>query len=97
MEVAQNELRSIFMSRNPPHRKFSDNLPINQATALSVLIDALGLIDTHPTIHYEWIILIISSLLVERCYSPEAANPNDVPDPLGIHRACTGTTFAAGY
>ena len=85
------------MDRIAANRVFLHNQAINQPASFPQLVQSLGVSGTHSVLDDEWIILVITPLLVERSNASIATIGNDIPNPLGFHRARSGTTFTARY
>ena len=78
-------------------REFADQLHIDQASSLPMIVQGFGFVDTQTVLYYERITAICPPLLVERGDTPLPTCGNDIANPLRVYRATLWTTFAARY
>jgi hypothetical protein len=74
---------SIGLRSANAQRIFLDQLSVNQAPSLPMLVHGFGFLDTHTFLQNERIAAIRSPLLVERDNTPAAAICNDVANHSG--------------
>ena len=79
------------------HRKFSDKLTINQPAALPEVVEVLGLVNSHASLHHEGIILICPPLLMKHGDVMVATIRNDIPNPPSLYGPGPTAAFPSRY